>query len=535
MDFVQIFQSILSFAIAAFILLIICSISISWWILPNLAHKRLRKNGISGPEPRFPLGNLNDMVTMMKKRVNNDDKTLTSSSSPTSTALVSHNIHPVAFPYFAQWQKSYGKVFNYWLGTEPFVYIADPEFLKKMSRGVMGKSWGKPNVFKNDRKAMFGKGLVMVEGDDWVRHRHIISPAFSSTNVKAMSSLMKESATKMLDQWAETIRSSEKPEIEVEKEIIDNAGEIIAKTSFGISYENGQKVLEKLREVQMTLFKSNRYVGVPFSKYLMSPKKSIEAKNLGDEIDSLLLTIIESRKKKQLENNFVDDQPKDLLGMLLAQDNNKGTLSSRDLVDECKTFFFAGHETTALSLTWSLLLLAVHPEWQDKLREEIKEVVGDQEIDPSMLGRLRKMGWVMNEAMRLYSPAPNVQRQARSDIRVDDIVIPTGTNIWVDVVSMHHDKELWGDDVNEFKPERFQDDITGGCKHKMGFLPFGFGGRMCIGRNLTIMEYKIVLTLILTRFSFSLSPNYCHSPAIMLSLRPTQGLPLVLRPLYVEK
>ncbi|KAG9155428.1 hypothetical protein Leryth_009862 [Lithospermum erythrorhizon] len=484
MDFVQIFQSILSFAIAAFILLIICSISISWWILPNLAHKRLRKNGISGPEPRFPLGNLNDMVTMMKKRVNNDDKTLTSS---TSTALVSHNIHPVAFPYFAQWQKSYGKVFNYWLGTEPFVYIADPEFLKKMSRGVMGKSWGKPNIFKNDRKAMFGKGLVMVEGDDWVRHRHIISPAFSSTNVKA------------------------------------------------ISYENGQKVLEKLREVQMTLFKSNRYVGVPFSKYLMSPKKSIEAKNLGDEIDSLLLTIIESRKKKQLENNFVEDQPNDLLGMLLAQDNNKGTLSSRDLVDECKTFFFAGHETTALSLTWSLLLLAVHPEWQDKLREEIKEVVGDQEIDPSMLGRLRKMGWVMNEAMRLYSPAPNVQRQARSDIRVDDVVIPTGTNIWVDVVSMHHDKELWGDDVNEFKPERFQDDITGGCKHKMGFLPFGFGGRMCIGRNLTIMEYKIVLTLILTRFSFSLSPDYCHSPAIMLSLRPTQGLPLVLRPLYVEK
>lgn len=138
----------------------------------------------------------------------------------------------------------------------------------------------------------------------------------------------------------------------------------------------------------------------------------------------------------------------------------------------------------------------------------------------------------MNEVLRLYSPAPNVQRQAREDIKVGNLVIPDGTNIWIDVVSLHHDKEFWGEDVNEFKPERFKEDyLYGGCKHKMGFLPFGFGGRMCVGRNLTTMEYKIVLTLILSKFSVSLSPNYTHSPSILLSLRPTQGLPLLLTPL----
>jgi hypothetical protein len=77
-----------------------------------------------------------------------------------------------------------GKVFIYWLGTEPFLYVADPEFLKKMSGEVMARSWGKPTVFKNDRDAMFGKGLVMTEGDDWVRHRHVITPAFHPTNLK---------------------------------------------------------------------------------------------------------------------------------------------------------------------------------------------------------------------------------------------------------------------------------------------------------------------------------------------------------------
>lgn len=141
------------------------------------------------------------------------------------------------------------------------------------------------------------------------------------------------------------------------------------------------------------------------------------------------------------------------------------------------------------------------------------------------------MGWVLSEILRLYPSAPNVQRQARGDIQVNDLTIPDGTNMWIDVVAMHHDPNLWGEDVNEFKPQRFKDDINGGCKHKMGYLPFGFGARMCVGRNLTFMEYKIVLTLILSRFSFTLSPNYSHSPSIMLSLRPIHGLPLIFHQL----
>lgn len=79
---------------------------------------------------------------------------------------------------------SVGKVMVYWLGTEAFLYIADPQFVKEMSADIQGKAWGKPNVFKQDREPMFGSGLVMVEGDDWVRHRHVITPAFSPANLK---------------------------------------------------------------------------------------------------------------------------------------------------------------------------------------------------------------------------------------------------------------------------------------------------------------------------------------------------------------
>ncbi|KAL3755767.1 hypothetical protein ACJRO7_002767 [Eucalyptus globulus] len=499
--------------------MVLVRLLLAWWILPLLAQRKQRKNGFGGPTPSFPLGN----SVEMKKRTNVSEASL-------SNHQITHDIHSTVFPYFAEWQKLHGKVFIYWLGTKPFLYIADPEFLKKTSVIVKGKNWGKPDVFKLDRKPMFGNGLLMTEGDEWVQRRHITTPAFSPSNLKEMTNIMVESTKRMLTKWAD-LTSSGHAEVDVECEITATAGEIIAQSSFGIGPQECTKVLEKLRALQVALFKTNRCAGVPYNNF-MYPKHTLEAKRLGNEIDDLLMAFIMERRKSADTRN----ESRDLLGVLIqeshVEDIKRQTkkLATRELVDECKTFF-GGHETTALALTWTLFLLALYPEWQKQLREEIEVVVGDKDFEVAMLAGLKKMGLVMNEVLRLYSPAPNVQRQARGDIWVNDMIIPDGTNIWIDVVSMHHDPTLWGDDVNEFKPERFDGDSQGGCKHKMGFLPFGFGGRMCVGRNLMMMEYKIVLSLVLSRFSFSLSPNYCHSPSIMLSLRPACGLPLIVQPL----
>ncbi|XP_077240240.1 cytokinin hydroxylase-like [Tasmannia lanceolata] len=510
MEFIQSLQT-LSLAITALLLFGSSILLYALWFSPLQAYRRIRRNGFTGPTPSFPLGNINEMKKQKKAPFD----------STQSSLDISHDIHSTVSPYFAQWRSLYGKVFIYWLGTEPFLYIADPEFLKQVNSGVLSKTWGKPTVFKGDRNPMFGKGLIMVEGEDWAHHRHIIAPAFTATNLKSMITLMVESTTKMLDEWSR-LAASNNPEIDVEKDIINNAAEIIAKTSFGMSHQNGQKVFEKLKALQIMLFNTNRWVGVPFSKFIYATQ-TLGSRKLGKEIDQLLLSIISSRKANKGEPQH------DLLGLLLAMRGKK--LTARELVDECKTFFFGGHETTALALSWTLLLLALHPEWQILLREEIMQVTGGGPMDFAMLGKLEKMGWVMNEVLRLYSPAPNAQRQARMDIHVGDVVIPKGTNMWIDVVGMHHDLKLWGDDVNEFRPDRFKDELYGGCRHRMGFLPFGFGERICVGRNLSMMEYKIVLSLILTRFSMSISSSYIHSPTIMLSLRPSCGIPLILQPL----
>ncbi|KAJ4778419.1 Cytochrome P450 [Rhynchospora pubera] len=513
----------LNYVIGSITLFLLCTLISILWISPQKMKVKLERNGFSGPSPRFPYGNL---FQMTKK-----DTT----SSPYLAAGTLHDIHAAVFPYFARWRKSFGNIFVYWLGTEPFLYIADPEFLKQVTAGILGKQWGKPNVFKRDRKPMFGNGLLMVEGNDWTHHRHVISPAFSMTNLNTMIGLMEENTNKMLEQWTNLVLSGQR-EIDVEKHVIENAAEIIAKTSFGINEENGKKVFEKLRAMQAMLFKTNRLVGVPFSKFLHL-KQSYDAWKLGKEIDELLLAVIKSRRRRQRCSDAAQ-QENDLLGLMLAGCDEKATqerrLTTRELVDECKTFFFGGHETTALAISWTLLMLALHPDWQSTLREEVMEATQSSgELTSDLLSRLTKMGWVLNEVLRLYSPAPNVQRQAREDIRIasGDKVIPKGTNMWIDVVAMHHDPALWGPDVFQFRPERFADSIHGGCKQRMGFLPFGFGGRICVGRNLTITEYKLVLCLILRKFQLSVSPAYQHEPKIMLSLRPANGIQLILTPL----
>ncbi|KAL6566082.1 hypothetical protein OROGR_001697 [Orobanche gracilis] len=257
-------------------------------------------------------------------------------------------------------------VFVYWLGTEPFLYIADPEFLKKLNTKVLAETWGKPSVLRNDRFPMFGKGLVMAEGNEWVHHRHVIAPAFSPINLKVMASKMVESTNQMIERWITQINTGN-PEIDVERDIIAIAGEIIARTSFGMKDENVIKVSQSFRALPMTLFKTTRYVGVPFGKCL-DIKKTLEAKKLGKEIDRLLISVITDRKKSPIKRQDRED----LLELLLQEnrhvDGKLGkTLSTRQLVDECKTFFFAGNETTTLAISWTLFLLAMHEDWQIQL------------------------------------------------------------------------------------------------------------------------------------------------------------------------
>uniref|UniRef100_A0A453AZH8 Secologanin synthase n=1 Tax=Aegilops tauschii subsp. strangulata TaxID=200361 RepID=A0A453AZH8_AEGTS len=167
----------------------------------------------------------------------------------------------------------------------------------------------------------------------------------------------------------------------------------------------------------------------------------------------------------------------------------------------------------------------------EKLREEVLRECGNGVPTGDMLNKLQLVNMFLLETLRLYAPVSAIQRKAGSDLEVGGIKVPEGTVLTIPIATIHRDKEVWGEDANEFKPMRFENGVTRAGKHPNALLSFSSGPRSCIGQNFAMIEAKAVIAVILQRFSFSLSPKYVHAPMDVITLRPKFGLPMVLKSL----
>ena len=223
----------------------------------------------------------------------------------------------------------------------------------------------------------------------------------------------------------------------------------------------------------------------------------------------------------------------DLLGLMLEacapEHGETPMLSMDEIIDECKTFFFAGHDTTSHLFTWASFLLSTHPEWQDRLREEVRRECGDEVPTGDALNKLKLVNMFLLETLRLYGPVSLIQRKTGSDLDLGGIRVPEGAILTIPIATIHRDKEVWGDDAGEFKPERFENGVTRAAKYPNALLSFSSGPRSCIGQNFAMIEAKAVVAMILQRFALELSPKYVHAPMDVITLRPRHGLPMLLK------
>jgi len=226
----------------------------------------------------------------------------------------------------------------------------------------------------------------------------------------------------------------------------------------------------------------------------------------------------------------------DLLGILLESNSKEieesGVgLSIEEVIEECKFFYIAGSETTSNLIVWTMVCLSLHQEWQIQAREEVLQVMGDKEVDFEGLKNLKILTMILNEVLRLYPPINMLTRETHKETKLGNMMIPSGVMLSLPTIHVHHDPKIWGDDVNEFKPERFSQGIINATKGKGStpFFPFSNGPRVCVGQNLAMTEVKIAMTMILQRFSFELSPSYKHSPFNVITLPPQFGAQLILR------
>ncbi|OVA02198.1 Cytochrome P450 [Macleaya cordata] len=341
--------------------------------------------------------------------------------------------------------------------------------------------------------------------------------------VKGMINLMVDSASSMLKSWESKIESEGGiADIRVDVDLRSFSADVISRACFGSSFTKGKEIFSRLRALQQLMSIQGLLMGVPGLSHLPT-KNNRTIWRLEKEIASLILKLVNERREAKSE--------KDLLQMILegAKNADSGLENTdRFIVDNCKNIYFAGHETTATTASWILILLASHPEWQTRVRAEVEQVCASCLPDANMLRKMKTLTMVIQETLRLYPPAAFVTREPFEDITISDIRVPKGVNIWVPIIKLHQDPKIWGPEAHKFNPDRFAHGIAGACMAPQVYIPFGVGPRTCLGQNLAMTQLKILLSLIISKFSFTLSLNYRHSPAFKLVIEPEHGVDLVI-------
>ncbi|CAN1120264.1 Cytochrome P450 734A1 [Linum perenne] len=513
-------------AISFLLLLFVLKIVVLLWWKPRKIEEHFSRQGIRGPPYRFFIGNVKELVEMMLK----------ASSQPMPT--FSHNILPRVLSFYHHWKKLYGSTFLVWFGPTVRLTVSEPDLIREI---FTSKSEYYEKVEPHPLvKHLEGDGLLSLKGQKWLHHRKIITPTFHMENLKLLVPVVGESVTGMLDMWDHTLSESGEVEVEVSEWYQTLTEDVITRTVFGISYEDG-KAIFRLQSNQILLAaESFQKVFIPGYRFFPT-KKNMNSWKFDKEVRHLLTKLIEQRKEKSSSGGRKVEEdggstvasPKDLLGVMIdASNSSPNNVTPNDIVEECKSFFFAAKHTTSNLLTWTTVLLAMHPQWQVQARDELLRVCGSRDI-PSKddIVKLKTLTMIVNESLRLYPPTIATIRRTKTDVELGGYKIPRGTELLIPILALHHDQKIWGNDVNEFNPGRFSEGVVRAAKHPAGFIPFGLGVRSCVGQNLALLQTKLTLAIIIRRFRFKLAPTYKHAPTVLLMLYPQYGAPIIFEKL----
>ncbi|VAI06006.1 unnamed protein product [Triticum turgidum subsp. durum] len=459
------------------------------WVVPQRLLAGFRRQGIGGPRPSFPYGNIADMR----------EAVAAAKSAPRAGGRIVHDYRPAVLPFYEKWRKEHGPVFTYSMGNAVFLHVSRADVVRDINLCV-SLDLGKSSYLKATHEPLFGRGILKSNGEACAHQRKIIAPEFFLDKVKGMVDLMVDSAQTLVESWETRVdKSGGTLDIKIDDDIRAYSADVISRTCFGSSYVKGKKIFLKLRELQKAVSKPNVLAEMTGLRFFPT-KKNRQAWGLHKQVHRLILEIVkESGEDKNL-----------LRAILHSASSNKVGLREAEnfIVDNCKSIYFAGYESTAVTAAWCLMLLGLHPEWQDRVRQEVLHVCGGRPLDSQSLHKMKNLTMVIQETLRLYPAGAFVSRMALEELKLGGVHIPKGVNIYIPVSTMHLDPKLWGPDAKEFNPARF----SHARPQLHSYLPFGAGARTCLGQGFATAELKILISLIISKFALNLSPLYHHSP-----------------------
>lgn len=364
-------------------------------------------------------------------------------------------------------------------------------------------------------RLLLGDGLLLSEGDFWLRQRRLVQPAFHRQRVAAYGEVMTAYATRRLADWKEG------DVLDVHDEMMSLTQAIVAKTLFDA------EVSDEAHEVGTASHVLMQYFGARLGSLLsllpswVPTPATVRARRAVRRLDRVVYRMIASRRRNAEDRG-------DLLSILLqAQDADDGTgMTDRQVRDEVMTLFMAGHETTAVALSWTWYLLAQHPEVDGRLAEELRTVLGARAPTAADLPRLPYTEMVVTEAMRLYPPAYGIGREAAKSTEVAGHPLAAGVIVILPTWVVQRDPR-WFEEPEAFRPERWQGDRARRLP-RYAYFPFGGGPRQCIGNGFAMMEACLLLAAIAQRFRLTLVPGQRVTPTPYVTLRPEPGIRMLL-------
>ncbi|KAF3617510.1 Secologanin synthase [Capsicum annuum] len=367
---------------------------LNWiWFTPKKLEKLLRKQGLKGNSYRTLYGDMKDFSRMIKEAI----------SKPMNLSDDGDDdVAPRMVPFFLETIKKYGKKSFIWLGPRPQLLIMDPELIKE----VLSKTYLYQKPRGNPLVRLLIHGLASLEEDKWAKHRKIINPAFHLEKLKHMLPAFYLSCSEMLSKWEDIVPLEGSLEIDVWPHLQQMTSDVISRTAFGSSYEEGRKIFELQKEQIQHLTESMQSVYIPGWRFLPT-KRNRRMKEIKKDVRSSIRGIIDKRLKA-MEAGNADNE--DLLGIFLEsnfkeieQNRNKDFgMSIEEVIEECKLFYFAGEESTSALLLWTLVL-SRYQNWQARAREEVLQVFESQKPDFDGLNRLN-VASILVLLVQIYVP-----------------------------------------------------------------------------------------------------------------------------------
>ncbi|XP_060669466.1 cytochrome P450 CYP749A22-like isoform X2 [Ziziphus jujuba] len=342
-----------------------------WWI-PTRIQCMMGLQGIQGPSYGFVYGSTKEALRMRNEAM----------ATPMG---LSHAIFPKVEPHIDFWLNKYGKNYLQWYGTRAQLVITEQELIKEIFNNRDG------TFSKTDRqgfvKKLLGDGLATTKGEKWAKLRRLANNAFHGESLKGMVPAMISSVEMMLERW----KSYAGKEVEVFQEFRLLTSEVISRTAFGSNYLRGKDIFEMIMRLALLTTQNVYKLRLPGISKFFKTGDEIESDMLEKKFHNCLIEIIKEREEK-VTSGEEDSFGSDFLGLLLKAHhdaNDSQRISLDDLVHECKTFYFAGQETTNTLLGWTVFLLAIHTDWQEQVRKEVLNLFGHENPNPDGIAKLK--------------------------------------------------------------------------------------------------------------------------------------------------